>query len=269
MSVDKLITENLAVWTGAVTQKSATGRGRNGKLEMTGIRKLRELILELAVRGKLVSQVSSDEPASLLLDRIATFRAEAIATKGGRKPKAIPPVEPKDELHEIPANWTFARLGHLVEIVRGITFPASEKSKLPEDGRIACLRTSNVQEQIEWDDLLFIREKFVSKDEQFVRPNDIVMSMANSRELVGKVALVGSLPHDRVAFGGFLGVLRPIEVHPAFVMALLRSPHTRAELIGNASQTTNIANISVGKLNPLVVALPPLAEQHRIVAKVD
>ncbi len=52
-------------------------------------------------------------------------------------------------------------------------------------------------------------------------------------------------------------------------MALLRTPHTREELIDSASQTTNIANISLAKLRPLFFAIPPLAEQHRIVAKVD
>jgi type I restriction enzyme S subunit len=93
--------------------------------------------------------------------------------------------------------------------------------------------------------------------------------MANSRELVGKVALVGAEIHQKTSFGGFLGVLRPFLIEPRFIMALLRTPHTREALIDSASQTTNIANISLAKLRPLFFAIPPLAEQHRIVAKVD
>ncbi|WP_454866737.1 restriction endonuclease subunit S [Pseudomonas lini] len=233
-----------------------------------GIKKLRELILELAVRGKLVAQDPSDEPASDLLKRIAEEKARLVAEGAIKKGKTV-----DDSVAEIsypiPSTWAVASLGQVVEIVRGITFPASEKSRVPECGRVACLRTANVQNEIEWDDLLYIRDSFISRPDQYVQPHDIVMSMANSRELVGKVALIGSSLDQPTTFGGFLGVLRPVLIEPRFVMALLRTPHARSVLIESASQTTNIANVSLAKLRPLPFAIPPLAEQHRIVAKVD
>lgn len=233
-----------------------------------GIKKLRELILELAVRGKLVPQNLNDEPAAELLKRIAEEKARLVAA-GKIKDKKPTNEDPAEILYEIPTTWAVASLGQVVEIVRGITFPASEKSKEPELGRVACLRTANVQNEIEWDDLLYIRESFVSRHDQYVEPHDIVMSMANSRELVGKVALIGAELKQKTTFGGFLGVLRPVLIEPRFVMALLRTPHARSALIESSSQTTNIANVSLGKLRPLPFAIPPLAEQKRIVAKVD
>ena len=233
-----------------------------------GIQKLRELILELAVRGKLAPQDPNDEPASELLKRIAKEKPRLVAE--GKIKKEKPTHEDLAEIsYEIPSTWAVASLGQVVEIVRGITFPASEKSKEPESGRVACLRTANVQDEIEWDDLLYIRESFVSRHDQYVEPHDIVMSMANSRELVGKVAMIGAELKQRTTFGGFLGVLRPVLIEPRFVMVLLRTPHARSTLIDSASQTTNIANVSLGKLRPLPFAIPPLAEQKRIVAKVD
>lgn len=265
----KLITDNLDLWTSALLTKSTAGRGSGGKVEAYGIKKLRALILELAVRGKLVPQDAGDEPASELLKRIQAEKDGLIASGKIKKDKPLSPINDEEKPFDLPNGWAYSNLGDVVEIVRGITFPGSEKSKAPEKGRIACLRTSNVQDQIEWDDLLYIREEFVSREDQLLKPHDIVMSMANSRELVGKVALVGERLNQKTSFGGFLGVLRPFSIDPRFVVTLLRTPHTREKLIDSASQTTNIANISLGKLRPLFFAIPPLAEQHRIVAKVD
>ena len=269
MSARELITDHLDLWTGAVTQKRSGGRGNNGKIELTGIKKLRELILELAVRGKLVEQDPSDEPASVLLERIAEEKARLVKEGKVKKPKKLPEIDEGETPFSIPHSWTFAKLGEAVEIVRGITFPASEKSSTPEPGRVACLRTSNVQDKIEWNDLLYIRDSFVSKSSQYIQEHDIVMSMANSRELVGKVAIIDHEPSEPTTFGGFLGVIRPILLHPRFLMAVLRAPHARTILIGSSSQTTNIANISIGKLNPFILGIPPIEEQTRIVDKVD
>ena len=233
-----------------------------------GVERLRELILTLAVRGKLVSQEPSDEPVSALLQGICAEKERLIAD-GRLKPDKASSAAIDQHPFEIPETWIWVSMGEVVEIVRGITFPATEKTKESGPGRIACLRTANVQESIEWDDLLFVSRSFVGREDQFLRLHDIVMSMANSRELVGKVALVDQIPHAESTFGGFLGVLRPWRIDPRYAMALLRSSYARSTLIDSSSQTTNIANISLGKLRPLPFPLPPLAEQARIVARVD
>ncbi len=269
-NIAQLLTEHMDIWTGAETEKkSSRGRASGNGSSVYGVKKLRELILELAVRGKLVPQDPNDEPASELLKRIQAEKARLMKEGKLKKEKPLPPITDEEKPFELPQGWDYASFGDVVEIIRGITFPGSEKTKAPEPGRIACLRTTNVQDQIEWDDILYIREQFISRNDQILLPNDIVMSMANSRELVGKVALVGEEIKFRTTFGGFLGVIRPYLILPKFVLALLRTPHTREKLIDNASQTTNIANISLAKLKPLFFAIPPIAEQHRIVAKVD
>ena len=76
--VEKLVTDHLDLWTTALKRKSTAGRGSSSKVELYGIKKLRELILELAVRGMLVPQDPSDEPASELLKRIAAEKAKLV-----------------------------------------------------------------------------------------------------------------------------------------------------------------------------------------------
>lgn len=95
------------------------------------------------------------------------------------------------------------------------------------------------------------------------------MSMANSRELVGKVALASLPDNSKFTFGGFLSVLRPLVVNEIYLMALLRCETYKSQLIESASQTTNIANISLAKLNPLPVCIPPAKEQIHIVKKMN
>lgn len=233
-----------------------------------GIARLRELITTLAIQGKLVPQDSSEHPAADLLKAIAEEIDGQVAD--GRVKRAKPMPEFGDPCpFEIPDSWAWVPMGQLVEIVRGITFPASEKTRMAAPGWIACLRTTNIQGTVEWDDLLFVDRKFVGREDQLLKLHDIVMSMANSRELVGKVALVDHIPHEEASFGGFLSVLRPWLVEPRYVMSLLRSPYARSSLIESSSQTTNIANVSLGKLRPLPFPLPPLREQARIVARVE
>lgn len=269
MTVEKLITDHIDIWSSALQTRSTAGRGSNGKIDLYGIKKLRELILELAVRGKLVPQDPNDEPASELLKRIATEKAELVKQGKIKKQKPLPKISEDEKPFELPEGWEWARLGSAVAIIRGITFPASEKHKEPSEGKVACLRTSNVQDSIEWDDLLYVSESFVKRSEQFAEKGDIVMSMANSRELVGKVAYIYNIPTGSATFGGFLSVIRPYGFNAAFLMSVLRSPNIKSTLIDSSSQTTNIANISLEKLNPLVISVPPIGEQNRIASKVE
>jgi len=269
MTVEKLITDYIDIWSSALRIRSTAGRGNNGKIDQYGIKKLREFILELAVRGKLVPQDPNDEPASELLKRIAAEKAELVKQGKIKKQKPLPEISEDEKPFELPIGWECARLGNTVAIIRGITFPASEKHKEPSEGKVACLRTANVQDSIEWDDLLYVSESFVKRSEQFAEKGDIVMSMANSRELVGKVAYIYNIPTSSATFGGFLSVIRPYGFNAAFLMSVLRSPYIKSILIDSSSQTTNIANISLEKLNPLVISVPPIGEQNRIAFKLE
>ncbi len=224
------------------------------------VAKMRELVLELAVQGKLVEQKPAEGDGRALLKQIHKKNPPSLTEAEG---------EPMDsELASFPSSWASSKLGEVAEIIRGVTFPGSAKSETRSNGDVACLRTASVQAEIDWDDLIYISPTHVSREDQWVIPNDIMISMANSYALVGKVAIVREVP-QKATFGAFLAAIRPVLIEPYFLLYVLRSPRMQAAFRASSSQTTNIANISLGRMRPLPFPLPPLAEQKRIVAKVD
>ena len=233
-----------------------------------GIGKLRELILELAIRGELLATSDRATNAGTLLSEIDSFRKEQVGAGKLRRPTPQPEIEDSELTFKLPENWAFERLGNVCEIVRGVTFPSSKKQTSRSSGVVACLRTSNVQAEIDWDDLIFIEPELVGRADQWVEKGDTMISMANSYELVGKVALVREVK-ERATFGGFIAAVRPHVLEPDYLYLVLRSPYMQARMRITASQTTNIANISLGGMRPIPTPIPPKEEQSRIVAKVD
>lgn len=172
-------------------------------------------------------------------------------------------------MSKLPMNWTLGQLSQAAHVVRGITFPAGEKQSDFAHGYVCCLRTTNVQQALEWDDVYYVPTNYVKRDDQIVREGDVLMSMANSYELVGKVARADSVP-QRAAFGAFLAAVRPTPViDGGYLYHFLRSSEAQSKLREGSSQTTNIANISAGRLSELPVPLAPLKEQKRIADKLD
>jgi type I restriction enzyme S subunit len=108
-----VITQHIDVWTSAIANKSTAGRGFSDKQTAYGIKKLRELILELAVQGKLVLQDPNDEPASVLLEKIAKERTRLIKEKKIKTPKALPGITEREMPFMLPNGWEWARLDQL------------------------------------------------------------------------------------------------------------------------------------------------------------
>jgi type I restriction enzyme S subunit len=98
-------------------------------------------------------------------------------------------------------------LGEVASFVRGVTFDPSQRSGFPSDGRIACFRTSNIQDELSVDDVIFVPPEVVGRDEQMVREGDILISSANSWELVGKAVWLPRLDYPATV-GGFTSLLR-------------------------------------------------------------
>ena len=125
-ALENIITDNLPIWSSAIQSKSSAGRGTSNKRNLYGVKKLRELILDLAVRGLLVPQDPSDEPASVLLEKIAAEKVRLV--KEGKIKKQIikPQSSNKSEYYQSPPGWEHTRVGDLFHIVYGKGLAKSE-----------------------------------------------------------------------------------------------------------------------------------------------
>ena len=169
----------------------------------------------------------------------------------------------------LPAGWITASIEEALISIRGISFPKEAKRASAANGLIACLRTANIQQNIEWEDLWFVDNKYLKREEQVVQQGDILISISNSLDLLGKVAQVINIPH-RSTLGTFIANLRvPDPLNCRFIYYYLSSFGFKEKVREKASTTTNISNISVGKLEKINIKIPPLAEQHRIVDKIE
>jgi type I restriction enzyme S subunit len=193
------------------------------------VARMRELVLQLAEQGKLVDQDPVEGDGHSLLNEIRRRNPPATANAEGVTVEVAVP--------HVPSSWASSTLGEVSEIVRGVSFPGSAKSETRSEGDVACLRTASVQAEIDWDDLIFISPSHVSRDDQWVATNDIMISMANSYALVGKVAIVRSVPL-KATFGAFLAAIRPVLIQSYSLLYVLRSPRMQAAFRASSSQTT-------------------------------
>lgn len=123
---------------------------------------IKSKILELAIQGKLVEQDENDEPASVLLERI---RAEK-KTQLGKKYIESYIYKGDDNCYyeNIPKNWSKCALVDIATFERGITFSASAKETIKTPNNIACVRTANVQESLELDDMIYVDKSYMKNN---------------------------------------------------------------------------------------------------------
>lgn len=229
-----------------------------------GIAKLRGLILELAVRGKLVPQDSTDESASELLTRITQERTRLEAEGVCKKSKATPLEGADGQPFELPQNWTWTNLATVALInPRNAAADSIEASFVPMAMIGSRFEGSHQQEFRKWGE---VKQGFTHFAEGDIGVAKITPCFENS-----KACVFSGLKNGIGAGTTELHVVRPIgqTLSPRYVLAYLKAPMFL--LVGETKMTGTAGQKRLPKdfleANPF--PLPPLAEQHRIVAKVD
>lgn len=224
-----------------------------------GVKKLRELILQLAVQGKLVPQDPNDEPASELLKKIKAEKEKLIKEGKIKKQKPLPPIEPEEIPYKLPNGWEWEKLGEI-----GITQTGTTPSKN--------------------------HPEYYGYDYPFVKPADIFgnhinygneglskLGLENGRLIkkgstlmvcIGTVGKTGYIERDCSCNQQINSITPFAKINNKFMAYFMRSAYFQYECVNRASSTTLLI-LNKGKWESIAFPLPPLAEQKRIVAKVD
>ena len=242
---------------------------------------LKASILQRAMEGKLVPQNPNDEPASEWLKRIKAEKEKLISEGKIKRDKKETEIFRSDDgkhyekfadgsvkeikvPYDIPENWEWVRVGNICTTNIGLTFKPSE---VQETG-IPIYKANNIKNgKISTLDLVFVSEKTIIKENEWLNKNDILMAVrSGSKQLVGKTAIVGNLK-TKTSFGAFMSVIRPISVSSTFMNYFFQSSHFRSQL--DDANTTTIFQVTQKMLKETLLPLPPLAEQKRIVAQIE
>ncbi len=224
---------------------------------------LRNSILQEAIEGRLVPQDPNDEPASVLLDRIRKEK-EILVKEGKLKKKDLieTPITEEEIPFEIPESWEWCRVNDLIYPPK---YGTSNKSL--ENGVVPVLRMGNIKDgEIVFDKLVYSNDK-VDNEKYNLISGDLLFNRTNSAELVGKTAIYrGQRP---AIYAGYLILLRPIEINSDYLNFVLSSSYARSYCHEVKTIGVQQCNINAEKISSFILPLPPLAEQHRIVAKIE
>ena len=220
-------------------------------------KRLDKKILDLAIRGKLVPQDPNNEPASELVKRIAASHRSPCKNQG----------EPIDPPFEIPDSWEWVRLGLLVQVISGVSY---SKGDITESG-IRILRGGNLNGNAEltfYDDDVFISPNYYDNDNEIQCGDIVIVASTGSSKVIGRPAIA---THDMsgVQIGAFLRIVRAHEREFSKWIATLFCSNYYRTHIRKMSKGTNIKNLKAEYITGFAIPLPPLAEQKRIVAKIE
>ena len=229
------------------------------------VQRLRRFILDLAVRGKLVEQDPNDEPAAELLKRIGVEKARLVKAELIKRPKQLEAVERDDTEFCIPSSWCWTRLGEVTSYI--------QRGKSP---KYASADGSPVVSQkcVQWHGLDLDKVRKITyqslvtyADIRFLREGDLLWNSTGTGTIGRIIRLID--PPERLVCDSHVTVVRCLFVSSEYIRTWLRTGNVYGLIEERAAGSTNQVELTAQMALNQVVPLPPLAEQRRIVAKVD
>ena len=223
---------------------------------------IRQKILDLAIHGKLVPQDPNDEPASELLKRIHAEKTALVKSGKIKKEKLLPPISKAEIPFDIPESWEWVRLETVSLCIQyGYTASASAV------GNARMLRITDIHDNsVSWKDVPFCTVNEEEFQNYQLHNRDILI--ARTGGTIGKTYIVNDLSEKAVFASYLIRIVPALKLNEKYLKFFMESPLYWSEL-KSASAGTGQPNVNGQALRLLFLPLPPLAEQERIVAKVE
>ena len=221
--------------------------------------KLRKSILQQAIQGKLTERDPADEPASELLKRIRAEKEQLIKEGKIKKEKPLPPITEEEIPFEIPENWVWTRLGKYLDVRDG----THDSPKYVQHG-FPLVTSKNLKNgDIEMNDIKYIsKEDFDAINERSqVDEGDILFAMIGS---IGNPSIVGANHEYAIKNVALFKRVLPVNETYVYFFLLEEQDSMKKKASGGVQPF-----VSLGYLRNHVIPLPPLAEQQRIVDRVN
>ena len=227
------------------------------------IKQLRQTILNLAVRGKLVPQNPNDEPASELLNRIAKEKARLVKAGEVRRDQPLPMVDQDDFPMSAPIGWALTRLAAISRRIH-YGFTASADANLKD---VRMLRITDIQDNaVDWSSVPGCVIDGDNVEQYKLKKGDILI--ARTGGTIGKTFLIRDVSVTAVFASYLIRIQGTNYVFDEYLKLFLESPLYWTQL-RDGTRGTGQPNVNGQTLGIMILPLPPLAEQHRIVTRVD
>ena len=231
---------------------------------------LKASILQYAIQGKLVEQLPSDESADILHHNLIEKKQNLVKKGISKKSKTLVPITDDEKLFEIPDTWQWIKIGEIASLITKGTTPRGGNISYLDAG-IGFLRAENVGgfDQLDKDNLKYIDEEthtgFLKRS--ILEANDILITIAGT---LGRTAIVREedLPLNANQAVSMIRLADPDAINLTYVVYALNSPEIQRYLT-KQKKVTAIPNLTLEIIENCLLPLPPLAEQKRIVAKVE
>ena len=228
---------------------------------------LRQVILQEAVQGKLAEQDPKDEPATELLKKIKAEKEKLIKEKKIKKEKLLLPITDDEIPYELPKGWAWCRLQDITSLV---TDGKHGDCRNESDSGYYFLSAKDIQnEKLVYANARQITFKDFSEVHRRTNLKSGDICMVNTGATVGKMAVAPNAPHtSKTTFQKSVAVIKTIRkfIMVEYIAILLKAATTNLLKVSGGSA---INNLLLGDLKAYLSSLPPLAEQKRIVEKVD
>ena len=223
---------------------------------------LKNSILQRAIEGRLVEQRPEEGTAQDLLKEIQAEKTQLVKEGKIKKSKALPPITEEEKPFDIPEGWEWVRWGDLSQSIQyGYNAPAQTK------GRIKMVRISDIQDnRVLWDTVPYCQIDEENIETYALQPNDILF--ARTGGTVGKSYLVTEVPEEAIYAGYLIRTRYSNLLVPQYLKFFMESS-IYWEQLRNGTIATAQPNCNGKTLGNMILPLPPLAEQRRIVTKIE